>query len=140
MENCCAKWSKSGSLFIRVPLGLFFLMAGITKLGDPAGFVATANGLVAENASWFPASLTTAYAYAIPYLEIVAGAAAILGFMTRLAGWLMSFMLISFLVVMGVTSKNLPFSKDVVFLGSAMFLALKGSKFWSIDGLMKKGK
>lgn len=138
MEGCCGKWSNAGSLFLRVPLGLFFLMAGISKLSDPAGFVAMVNGLVDENISWLPDSLATAYAYALPYVEIVVGAAAILGFLTKWAGLLMSLLLISFLVAFGVTAKGVPFNKDVVFLGAAIYLALSGSYFWSIDGMMKK--
>lgn len=125
-------------MFLRVPLGLFFLMAGISKLSDPAGFVAMVNATVSGTVSWLPASLATAYGYALPYVEIVAGAAAILGFFTRWAGWLMSLMLLSFIMAFGVSVKGVPFNKDIVFLGAALHLALKGSHFWSIDGLMKK--
>lgn len=138
MDNCCAKWSRAGSFFLRVPLGLLFLLAGISKLGDPAGFVATVNATVAAKVSWLPASLATAYGYGLPYVEIVAGAAAILGFFSKWSGWLMSLMLLSFVIAMGVMTKTGGLNKDIALLGASLYLALKGSRFWSIDGLIKR--
>ena len=129
MKACCQSWAKSATLFLRVPLGLFFLLAGLAKAGDPLGFVE-----LVRSFSILPESLATIYGYLIPYLEIVVGAAVILGLFTRWAALLMSLMLLSFIIAVGVNPDAGPFNKDVILLGGSLALWLKGSHFWSVDG------
>lgn len=136
MFNCASKeWAKASSLIVRLPLGLFFLLAGVAKVsGDAgvAGFVETVKSF-----EILPDSLATVYGYVLPYAEIVVGAAAIVGFWTPLAGLLMSLMLLSFVIATGVKGGGGPFNKDIILLASAVYLWWNGSKFWSIDGMKK---
>ena len=129
MKACPERWAKASTLFIRVPLGLFFLMAGFAKAGDPQSFVE-----LVRSFAILPESLASIYGFVVPYLEILLGAAVILGLWTKWAGLIMSLLLLSFIIATGINPNSAPFNKDIILLGASVSLWLGGSHFWSVDG------
>lgn len=82
------------SVVIRVFLGAYFIYAGYNKVVDPAAFLKAIRlyGVFPED----PAIFINATAIILPWLEIVCGAALVLGLFRRGAGLLIALMLCVF--------------------------------------------
>ena len=128
--------SMYGPLFIRLSLGSYFILAGLTKLENPTAFV---NEVQKFNILREP--LATLYGILLPYVEILSGMLLLLGLWTTLAAILSSLMLLSFAIAL----KFFPepgshlFNKDVILLGASMSLLWSGPGFFSIDYFRKTG-
>ena len=120
-------------LLLRVPLGLFFVLAGLMKLKDPAAFVQ-----VVHNYKVIPEPFSTLYGILLPYIEVGAGALLIIGMWTTLAASLCSLMLLSFLIAIGLRDHQ-PFNKDILLLAVSLSLLYSGPGGWSIDRFRKAG-
>ena len=123
-----------GLLLARVPLGAFFLLAGFGKFTGKGGvveFVASATALLP---SYVPPQLGRIYLYALPLVEVLAGAMLILGALTRVGGLLASAMLVSFLLAFGqVRHPELPFQPNLIYLGVSLLVLLAGAGGISFD-------
>ena len=118
----------------RAPLGAFFAVAGYMKISGHegvTGFVHHASGTIP---SFLPAAVGTVYLYLLPFLELAVGTMLALGLFTRVGGFVASLMLTSFMIaVTGVTSKDMPFQPNVIYLGIALLALLAGGGDVSLD-------
>lgn len=131
-------------LLNRFLLGLLFLLAGVRKLiptqedqsvfeklSDFAGYVASQAPL--------PEILGQAYGYTLPLVEVLAGGMLIIGIFGRVAAGLITLMLLSFIIAMGLNlwpSQGAPFSKDLILLMLAILLTVCGSGRLSLDAMV----
>lgn len=125
-----------GPLFIRVSLGGYFILAGLTKLENPTAFVQEIQkfGILKE-------PLATLYGILLPYVEIFSGGLLVLGLWTTLAAILTSLMLLSFVIALRVfpdPTSHL-FNKDIMLMGASLSLLWSGAGFYSIDYFRKTG-
>jgi len=85
------------SILIRAVLGAVFIYSGWTKLGDPPGFA---------HAIWnyrlLPATVINLVALFIPWLELLAGAALVIGICRRGAAAIVAALLAVFIVALAV--------------------------------------
>jgi uncharacterized membrane protein YphA (DoxX/SURF4 family) len=118
-----------GALYIRVVLGLYFVLAGLLKLNDPPGFVAEVHQLAV-----IPPHIGTVYGILLPYVEVVAGGLLIAGLWTTLASLCTTLMLLSFVVAFGIRPAGTPlFNKDIILLAASLSLMYTGCGAWGID-------
>jgi putative oxidoreductase len=127
----CSTPVNLGLLLVRVPFGLFFLLAGFGKIRGGVGTFASA--MIGKVPSFIPPSLGGAYLHALPFVELLTGLAVVVGLLTRVAGVLQALMLISFMMALGVKTNAGPFHYNFVYLGIALMLALVGPGEWSAD-------
>ncbi len=120
-------------LFVRVPLGLYFVLAGLMKIKDADAFIA-----IVQQYKIIPEPLATLYGILLPYIEVGVGTMLILGSWTTLAAILCSLMLASFIMAVGIREQR-PFNKDILLLGAALSLLYSGAGALSIDRFRKTG-
>jgi uncharacterized membrane protein YphA (DoxX/SURF4 family) len=124
-----------GPLFLRIALGSYFIVAGLMKLENLAGFIEQVKGmnLVGPN-------VARLYATLLPYLEVVCGTLLCLGFWTTLAASLMSVLLLSFIYAFKVFPKEgYLFNKDIILLAASVCLMYTGAGSLSIDKFRRDG-
>lgn len=120
-------------LFLRFPLGGYFLLAGYSKLHVLPAFVEQVQGLGIASAN-----VSSLYAVMLPYLEIFVGGAFILGLWTTLAGIMALLMLGSYIFAFGFFPGAYSiFNKDVILFGVACSLLYSGPGPYSIDKVRK---
>jgi putative oxidoreductase len=136
-------------LLLRVPLGLYFAIAGFNKFFGPGVGNFVASNM--ENATNFmPAFLARIYLFLLPGVEVVVGLMVALGVLTRVASMLSALMLLSFIIaatgvqltIVRITSDTpgIPFHANVVFLALALAIVLLGSGRFALDRLLKRTK
>lgn len=127
----------------RVPIGLYFLIAGYNKIAG-AGVKNFVDG-AATNIPSYARSFGEVYLYALPFAEVVVGLLVVLGLLTRTSALLMSLMLISFLMAMAApvyihnltsTTSGIPFDRNWLLLSGTLALTLLGPGLVSIDHLI----
>jgi uncharacterized membrane protein YphA (DoxX/SURF4 family) len=94
------------TLFIRVAVGLTFLVFGALKLSDPRGFV---DSVLSYNI--IPDWLARAYGWVLPPIEVIIGLLFIIGFRLRLVALATILITISFIVA---TTHNLYWGKTSI--------------------------
>lgn len=139
MDKCCEKWAHTATFWARLPLGLFFLIAGWGKVADAAMWTE----MLTNMNNVLPEGLVGVYGAVLPWAEIVAGLALVVGFRARWAAWLIALMLLSFWINAAASPEmvwGLETLKDthLIMLGVAVSLGLTGSKVWTVDSMMKK--
>jgi putative oxidoreductase len=125
--------TNSALLIARILLGLLFVMAGIGKTGDVAGFA----GYMASGG--VPAFL----AWPVILFEILGGLALIVGVQTRAVAIALG----AFTVVAGVLyhfdpanqNQMTQFLKNLAITGGYLVLAVTGAGGFSVDGLRNRG-
>lgn len=124
----------------RVPIGLYFLVAGYNKIAGP-GVKAFVDGAVKDVPAWAE-SFGRVYLSALPFVECLVGLLVILGLLTRTSAVLMSLMLVSFLIARAepmyvhnlVGEKpGIPFDRNWLLLSGTLALALLGPGMIAID-------
>jgi len=96
LKDWCAKYRESAMMPLRVTFGLFFLIQGISKMMNMAGFAGMLD-------SWgFPAA--GALAWLVALIELLGGLAILLGMWVELAGLLLS--LVMLVAIVKVTWAN----------------------------------
>jgi uncharacterized membrane protein YphA (DoxX/SURF4 family) len=124
-----------GPLIIRVCLGSYFMIAGWLKLDNVEGFINEVKGF-----KILPDELATVYGILLPYLEIGAGGLLIIGIWTTMVAFIVSLMLLSFVLAIGVfPSKTDLFNKDIILMASTLSLLYSGAGAFSIDRFRKSG-
>lgn len=124
-----------GPLLIRMTLGIYFVIAGFSKLDNIPGFIKEV-----QSFRILPDHIATLYAILLPYAEMAAGVLLIIGIWTTLAALLSSLMLLSFVLAFGPfpTGGKL-FNKDILLLAASMSLLYSGAGALSIDRFRKTG-
>jgi uncharacterized membrane protein YphA (DoxX/SURF4 family) len=120
-------------LLLRAPIGIFFALAGATKVaGGVGGFVEKASGTIPP---YLPETIGKAYLYAVPWAEIIVGACFVLGVFTRFTGLIASLMLISFTIAAtGWRAQGGgPFHTNLILLSITIAIALLGPGNISVD-------
>lgn len=118
------------TLLLRLVLGISFLIHGIVKF----------KGGIANTVGWFDSiGILGFFAYAVATLELVGGIALILGIGTRIFSALFVLLMVGAIVKVkfALGFLGIPemagYELDLAFLVIALFLAINGSKFLSID-------
>ncbi|HWB54709.1 MAG TPA: DoxX family protein [Tepidisphaeraceae bacterium] len=128
-----------GLLIVRVPMGLYFVMAGWAKIFSlgVTNFVSKASGNLPP---FLPDYLGKSYLYLLPFFELSMGALLIMGLWTRLAGLITSLILISIIwAVTGISDPNLPFHQNVIFLSVTLLLLFAGGGSFTVDRMIRSG-
>ena len=76
------------------------------------------------------------YGYLLPFVEVVAGLALVIGFLGRTASILITLMLLSFMIGCGIQfwpTEEPPFYSNTVLFTLALWLTLTGPGRWSMD-------
>ncbi|MBX7144695.1 MAG: DoxX family protein [Oligoflexia bacterium] len=124
-----------GPFLIRMTLGLYFMLAGYAKLDNIPGFIKEV-----ESFQILPPHLATLYGILLPYMEILGGTLLVIGIWTTLAAFVISLMLLSFVMAFGVFPKGgYLFNKDVLLLAASISLLYSGAGAMSIDRFRKTG-
>lgn len=123
----------SATVWSRVPLGLFFLMAGLAKVQSPDMFAEAVKGI-----GFAGGALDGIVIALLPWVELIGGAALLVGLYTQWAALLISLTLLAILIATGWTQPPMPFSINVILLGTSLSLMFTGSQFLSVDSVMKK--
>lgn len=79
-------------------LGGVFIWAGLLKLFDPLGFAESI-----ANYRAFPHMLSFILALVLPWIEVICGVLLIIGLLRRSSAFLLSVLLVAFLVLIAVT-------------------------------------
>lgn len=131
------------ALFVnRCSLGLYFLLAGIAKirLGVEEFYK---GGFSPLKPIWLPDWFAMPYGHALPFVEVLLGAALIVGFYGRTAAAVTTLALASFTIALyqagAFFPKNGgPFHANVIFLTLAFLLAVTGPGNFSVDSFRGK--
>ena len=127
-------------LLARIAMGTYFILASFSKFsGGVRNFVNKAAGTLP---AFLPPELGKAYLFMLPTVEIIVGVAIVVGFYTRTAASLMTLMLLSFLIALGIgfTMEKAPFfSPNLIYITLAMLLMSSGAGKISVDQSMGGG-
>lgn len=132
---CCEEtWQHIGLLALRVSVAVIFIPLGWMKLGDIPGVSAMLGGM------GFPAE--TLMAYALGLVELVGGAAVLIGFLTR---WASAALAITMVVALLTAHLGGPYKEallGIAMLGSTLALLGTGAGKWKVwhDCLVCKTK
>jgi putative oxidoreductase len=127
-----------GLLLARLPLGLYFVMAGIDKF-TRIGTATFVESNMSKATYFMGENVARNFLTALPYAEIAIGAFLIMGLVTRVVAALAALLLISF--VIGTTGAFMMkeawlLHPNLVFLGLALALMLCGGGWIGVDGLL----
>jgi len=134
----------SALLFARVSLAMLFLLAGAKKMIPSAAEgtmqkIETFANSVADDAP-LPRPLGLAYGYALPFAEIIAGLLLTVGLFGRIAALVITLMLLSFMIAIGIgwwPATGSAFDRNVILFTTALLLSVTGPGVLSIDGLIR---
>lgn len=128
--------ASAGLLIGRIPLGLFFIMAGILKFYYGLDNFIKANQ--PDAMKFLPENLAHGFLNALPFVEIAVGTLLIVGLLTRIAAGIMALLLVGITVgkthLAGVGGG--PFHYNIVYLGLALAIMLVGPGWFSLDGIL----
>jgi len=91
-----ARFQKVIPFLLRLGIGSLFLYAGVLKAADPAGFAEEINRY-----HLLPWGAVAAVALYLPWLEVICGGSLIIGKSKKAALWLLSVLMIVFLMALG---------------------------------------
>lgn len=121
-----AKWAP---FFVRVPLGAYFVLAGLEWFGAIGEFI-----VEVQKYNILPHDLAMLYAVMLPWVEVATGALLLIGFWTTLASILTSLMLISFIIAVGLMpGSSALFNTNIILLGASLSLMYSGPGAISMD-------
>jgi uncharacterized membrane protein YphA (DoxX/SURF4 family) len=149
-------------LLARIIVGGIFLIAGLTKVGDPGGFATSVRAF-----HLMPEPLVVPFAFIVPWLEILVGLYLLFGFLTRIGAIGSGLLLITFIVALadslftgntahpcgcfganpspiiailsgGNTVGWWDLIRDVIMLGLAALIVLRGSGTLSVDEILAR--
>ena len=129
--------SNLGLLLARIPLGLYFAMAG----WEHFQIESFATQYVAALPNWMPPEAGKGYSTVLPFLEMAVGALLLLGLTVRVGGLLAA--LITGMVVAAAGFKLYPDAGHqmlIIFSLSILMLCLGGGKFTLDNFLFNKKK
>lgn len=123
-----------GLLLIRLTLGGVFLFAGASKILHIEQFIKSVQsmGVLPENAAFV-------FGFMLPFVEILFGALYIIGFFTPITSFVLSMLLVSFLITLK-NDAEIPFTYNWVFLACTICTMFSGAGLISFDALLDKKK
>ncbi len=122
------------SIFLlRIVLGISFFVHGLVKF----------QGGIGNTVGWFESiGIPGFLAYVVGTIELVGGIALILGLGTRIVSALLAVVMIGAILKVKLaigflgSAEMAGYELDLAFLVIALFLAINGSKLWSVDGAL----
>lgn len=118
-----------GRLFV----AFIFLMAGINKIGNPAG----AQGYMAS----YGMPLTGLFLIGAIAIEILGSLSLIIGYYAKLGAWALIIFMIPTTLIFHTNfadqNQFIHFMKNVAMTGGLLYIATYGAGAWSIDGRRK---
>jgi putative oxidoreductase len=126
------KMNKLGlsTLLLRIVLGISFFVHGLVKF----------QGGIGNIVGWFESiGIPGFLAYVVGAVELVGGIALILGLGTRIVSALLTLVMLGAILKAKLaigflgTAEMAGYELDLAFLVIALFLAVNGSKLWSVD-------
>lgn len=127
--------AELGALVLRLTLGIIFFIHGLVKF----------QGGIENIVGWFESiGLPGFMAYAVAGIELVGGIALIIGLGTRIVSALIGIIMIGATLKVKMAAGLLGngqmagYELDLAFLAMAIYLAINGSKFLSVDPLIFK--
>ncbi|MEH7075971.1 DoxX family protein [Neobacillus drentensis] len=125
------------TLIIRVMLGITFFVHGLVKF----------QGGIVNIVGWFDSiGLPGFLAYGVASIELIGGAALVLGFGTRIVSALLALLMIGATVKVKLAvgflgnGQMAGYELDLALLAMAVVLTINGSKLFALDQLIFKGK
>ncbi len=132
--KCAEKWSDVAPLVLRLAVGAVFIVHGYSKVVDVAAF----EGMLASISVPLPAF----FAWVVTLVELLGGAALILGLLTHWAAKLIAIdMLVAILLIhwkngFMVSGGGAEFA--LVLFAAAVALTITGAGKWSVDQMWHK--
>jgi len=118
------------TFLLRIVLGVSFFVHGLVKF----------QGGIENTVGWFDSiGIPGFLAYVVASVELVGGAALILGLGTRIVSALLALIMVGAILKSKLaigflgTPEMAGYELDLAFLVIAIFLAVNGSKLWSVD-------
>ena len=121
-----------GLLLARVPLGVFFVIAGCNKLVH-TGFRQFASANVGNVPAWASRDAARYYLLSLPFVEIVVGLLLVLGLFTRIAGLLSALIIASVIAALHTFTRDSVPHPNLLFLGIALMTLFTGPGRMSLD-------
>lgn len=129
--------ASAGLLLMRVPLGVLFILAGVSKFSiKPDGIQTFVAGNLPDATRFMSESMGRTYLQALPWIEIGLGAFLVAGLLGRVVAFLLSVLLLSFVVAKTADFGSLLADKNVILIGLTMGLAFTGMGMLSVDGML----
>ena len=118
------------TFLLRIVLGISFFVHGLVKF----------QGGIENTVGWFESiGIPGFLAYVVGAVELVGGIALILGLGTRIVSALLTLIMVGAILKAKLaigflgTAEMAGYELDLAFLVIALFLAVNGSKLWSVD-------
>lgn len=121
-----------GPLLIRLPLGLYLIMAGLYMLSSQNAVVNAIQGLRV-----LPEPFATLYGVLLPYIAIAFGSLILIGLWTTLAALVVSFTLLPWIFGLGLFDHRHFLNRDLILLGASLSLMYSGAGACSVDRFRK---
>jgi putative oxidoreductase len=126
---------ETGTLFLRVVLGLTFFVHGLVKF----------QGGIENIVGWFESiGLPGFLAYAVGFLELIGGIALVLGLFSRVVSGLLALLMVGAILKVKLAigflgnGQMAGYELDLAFLAIAVFIAINGSKAYALDQVIFK--
>ncbi len=126
-----------GTLILRVMLGLSFFIHGLVKF----------QGGIENTVGWFESiGLPGFLAYGVAVVELVGGLLLIVGLGSRVVSALLGVLMIGAILKAKLAGgflgngQGAGYELDLAFLAMAVFIAINGSKMFSLDQIIFKGQ
>ncbi|WP_066060599.1 DoxX family protein [Neobacillus soli] len=129
--------SEVGAVILRIMLGVIFFIHGLVKF----------QGGIENIAGWFGSiGLPGFLAYLVAGIEVLGGIALIVGFGTRIVSALFVFLMIGAIIKVKLAAGFLGnanmagYELELAYLAMALFLAINGSKHFSLGQIFSKNE
>lgn len=116
-------------LILRIPLGLFMLLAALLKIDNLEGFINTVKSFGVLKSEF--ANVT--FGFLFPWIELFVSVLLILGLWVNLACIIGMILLSSIVYAHGLFGPQIPFNKDVILIFVLFALMFTGSGRLGVD-------
>jgi uncharacterized membrane protein YphA (DoxX/SURF4 family) len=124
-----------GLLLIRLTLGIIFLISGAAKIVNLEAYISDIKAMDVMNEN-----LSFIVGFFLPFVEIIFGSLFIIGLFTPLTSFVLSMLIVSYILFFGASAEQLPYSHYIVFLACTITTLFAGAGVISFDALLDKAK